>query len=58
VRLVRLLRGDIGVNKEQQQPNGQQPYEAPHIVVIGTFDELTKVKGSTSTDGAGSHKSV
>jgi hypothetical protein len=47
------------VSKEQQQPSGQQPYEAPHLAVIGTFDELTKVKGPTSNDGpGGGHKSV
>jgi hypothetical protein len=45
------------VKKEQQQPSGREPYEAPHLAVIGTFDELTKVKGNTSTDGTG-HKSV
>jgi hypothetical protein len=47
------------VKNEQKRPGGQQPYEAPRLVVIGTFDELTKVKGSTSNDGAGGgHKSI
>jgi hypothetical protein len=37
----------------------RQPYEAPRLSVIGTFAELTKVKGPTSNDGpGGGHKSV
>jgi hypothetical protein len=45
--------------KEQPEPSGRQPYEAPRLAVIGTFDELTKVKGATSNDNpASGHKSV
>lgn len=45
--------------REEQQTvsaggiSSRQPYEAPRISVIGTFHELTKVKGTNSNDGAG-----
>lgn len=44
------------MKNEQKRPGGEQPYEAPRLVVIGTFDELTKVKGSMSNDGPGGGK--
>jgi hypothetical protein len=55
------LLEEFGVIKKKQivllEAGGQQPYEPPRLSVIGTFDELTKVKGQTSTDGNG-HKSA
>jgi hypothetical protein len=43
----------------EAQIDTREPYEPPHITVIGTFDELTKVKGTQSNDGpGGTHKSV
>jgi hypothetical protein len=48
--------------EEQVIPAGEceerQPYAAPCLSVIGTFHELTMVKGTTSNDGGPTHKSV
>jgi hypothetical protein len=57
------LLEELGVIKEQQivlsEAGSQQGYEPPRLSVIGTFEELTKVKGPTSNDGpGGGHKSV
>jgi hypothetical protein len=63
--LIQGGESGLAVTGEPKQALGmeesekRQPYAAPCLSVIGTFHELTTMKGSTSNDGGGGgHKSV